>query len=110
MASADDAANGHAYAAWLAQARPSSRDTPLLVDPLVGARHPAFLSAQPALEPTPPKRETYFLQPLLPFLVRPLPYLWQYVLEFPGLHLVSYRTDTDACTPPRFACPALLKF
>jgi hypothetical protein len=36
MASADDAANGHAYAAWLAQALRSSRATPLPVDPLVG--------------------------------------------------------------------------
>src|SRR6266516_6195086 len=36
MASADDDANGHAYVAWLAQARLSSRATPLPVDPLVG--------------------------------------------------------------------------
>src|SRR5260370_28334202 len=35
MASGDGGANGHAYAAWLAQARPSSRVTPLPVDPLV---------------------------------------------------------------------------
>src|SRR5438128_834201 len=35
MANAEDAANGHAYAAWLAQARRSSRATPLPVDPLV---------------------------------------------------------------------------